>query len=240
MPRSPERPAVISSTIWVWVTSLVGDVGGHPAEVERGDPVGDLEDVVHVVRDQHDAEAVVGEPADQVEHLAGLGDAERGGRLVEDARPCEFHSTALAIATVWRWPPDRLATLLAHRLHGAHRERRPASRAAICSMVGSSRTMPPRLLAAEEHVLRRCRGCRTARGPGRRSRCRARRRRGGRGRSPARPSKRYSPLSTAWMPAMHLTSVDLPAPLSPTSAVTSRDRRRSRRRAAPGRRRSSC
>src|SRR4051794_23651865 len=37
----------------------------------------------------------------------------------------------------------------------------------------------------------------------------------------ARPSKRTSPLSMLLMPAMHFTSVDLPAPLSPTRAVTS-------------------
>src|ERR671911_282616 len=35
------------------------------------------------------------------------------------------------------------------------------------------------------------------------------------------PSKRISPLSNGWMPAMHLISVDLPAPLSPTRAMTS-------------------
>src|SRR5918998_1449275 len=35
------------------------------------------------------------------------------------------------------------------------------------------------------------------------------------------PSKTISPLSNGWMPAMHLISVDLPAPLSPTSAMTS-------------------
>src|SRR6185437_1962800 len=35
------------------------------------------------------------------------------------------------------------------------------------------------------------------------------------------PSNSTSPLSIGWMPATHLTSVDLPAPLSPTSAVTS-------------------
>ena len=46
--------------------------------------VGDLEDVVEVVADQDHAEAVVGEPADEVEDLLGLGDAEGGGRLVED------------------------------------------------------------------------------------------------------------------------------------------------------------
>src|SRR3954447_7108829 len=35
------------------------------------------------------------------------------------------------------------------------------------------------------------------------------------------PSKRIWPLSMLLIPAMHFTSVDLPAPLSPTSAVTS-------------------
>ena len=35
------------------------------------------------------------------------------------------------------------------------------------------------------------------------------------------PSKRIWPLSAAWVPATHLISVDLPAPLSPTSAITS-------------------
>jgi hypothetical protein len=37
----------------------------------------------------------------------------------------------------------------------------------------------------------------------------------------SRPSKTISPLSGVCVPAMHLTSVDLPAPLSPTSAITS-------------------
>src|ERR1700754_3663042 len=35
------------------------------------------------------------------------------------------------------------------------------------------------------------------------------------------PSKMVSPSSAGWMPAMHLMSVDLPAPLSPTRAMTS-------------------
>ena len=101
---------------------LAGHLGGDPAEVERGDAVGDLEDVVHVVGDEHDAEAVVGEPADEVEHLrvcatprAAVGSSSR--------TTLEFQSTALAMATVCRWPPERLATLLAHRLHGAHGQR---------------------------------------------------------------------------------------------------------------------
>src|SRR5229473_5333105 len=35
------------------------------------------------------------------------------------------------------------------------------------------------------------------------------------------PSKRIFPSSYGWIPATHLISVDLPAPLSPTSAITS-------------------
>src|ERR1700690_3910862 len=35
------------------------------------------------------------------------------------------------------------------------------------------------------------------------------------------PSKKISPLSQPWIPAMHLMRVDLPAPLSPTSAMIS-------------------
>src|SRR2546423_1807353 len=37
----------------------------------------------------------------------------------------------------------------------------------------------------------------------------------------SRPSKRIRPLSAVCIPATHLISVDLPAPLSPTSAITS-------------------
>src|SRR5438034_3053694 len=38
------------------------------------------------------------------------------------------------------------------------------------------------------------------------------------------PSIRISPASMGWIPATHLISVDLPAPLSPTSAITSPSR----------------
>src|SRR3954452_11136045 len=55
-----------------------------PPEVEGGDAVGDLHDVVHVVRDEDDAEALVGQPPHQVEDLPGLCDAERSGRFVEE------------------------------------------------------------------------------------------------------------------------------------------------------------
>src|SRR3954454_12675405 len=62
------------------------DVGRHPAQVQGRDPVGDLEDVDHVVRDEQDAQPAVGQPADEVEHLPGLRHAE-GGRPGERGGP---------------------------------------------------------------------------------------------------------------------------------------------------------
>ena len=53
-------------------------------EPKHGDAIGDREDVVEVVRDQNDGEALLAEPLDEFEHLLGLRDPERRGRLVED------------------------------------------------------------------------------------------------------------------------------------------------------------
>jgi hypothetical protein len=55
-----------------------------PAEAKDGDAVGGLEDVVEVVRDDHDREALLAEAPDERQHLLGLGDAERRRRLVQD------------------------------------------------------------------------------------------------------------------------------------------------------------
>src|SRR4051794_41949364 len=59
-----------------------GPVRRNPPQVERGDAVGDLEDVDHVVGDEYDRVTGVAHPADQVEHLAGLADTEGGRRPV--------------------------------------------------------------------------------------------------------------------------------------------------------------
>ena len=79
------------------------------------------EDVVHVVADEDHCKAAVGEPADQPEHLLGLRDAERGGRLVEDDelgvpehRSGDRDGLALAAGEAGDLLPDRL--------HGADRE----------------------------------------------------------------------------------------------------------------------
>ena len=65
---------------------------------------------MQVVADDHHPETLVGEP-DELEHLLGLGDAERGGRLVEDDE-LAFWITAIAIATDWRWPPESEETVV--------------------------------------------------------------------------------------------------------------------------------
>ena len=77
-------PAVIASTTACCVVVAALEHADGPAEPQHGDPVGGLEDVVEVVRDQDDAEALLAEAAHEREHLLGLRDAERRGRLVED------------------------------------------------------------------------------------------------------------------------------------------------------------
>src|SRR5262249_8550549 len=58
-------------------------LGHHPPQVQHGDPVRDLEDVVQVVRDHHHRKPVVPEPLDQVKHHPGLHHTEGAGGLVE-------------------------------------------------------------------------------------------------------------------------------------------------------------
>ena len=134
-------------------------------------------------------------------------------------------SSERAMATCWRWPPDiaptsaRTLVIVTARFSSSSWER--------CSMSISSswRTTPRRRRRRSPRGRgrgsRRRRGCRTARGPGRRSRSRASWRRAGEVIFTGCPSKRICPSSISWMPAIALTSVDLPAPLSPTSATTS-------------------
>ena len=101
---------MIASTTCCCVVSLRLNSRDVLAEAQDRDRVGDLEDVVQVVRDEDDREALLAQAPDEVEHLPRLGHAERRGRLVEDHER-EFHMTALATATDWRWPPERPATV---------------------------------------------------------------------------------------------------------------------------------
>ena len=75
---------VIAATTSSIDTSLRLEAGDARAEAQHLDPVGHLEHLRHVVADEHDREALVADLADQVEHVARLDDAERGGRLVHE------------------------------------------------------------------------------------------------------------------------------------------------------------
>ena len=222
---SPSSPTpVIAETTCSSVVCFGREVAGRPAEPEDEDAVGDLEDVDQVVADHDDAELALAQAPDQVQHLRGLGDAERRGRLVEqhDLRLAEQRAgdrDLLALAAGER--PDlaaqagdrhrqvgeQLAGLVLHpRLVELARDRARA------------RARPPR---GRGRGWRRRRGCRRGRGPGRRSRSPGRSRPGAWRSRPPRRRSGSCPSSAAWMPAIVFTSVDLPAPLSPTRPTTS-------------------
>ncbi len=116
--RSPRCPATLVGipAVIAWTTSccvvVVALVDTDvAAEAQDGDPCRDLEDVVEVVRDEDDGEPLVGQPPDELEHLLGLRDAERRGRLVEDDEASSSTCTARATATDCRCPPERVATV---------------------------------------------------------------------------------------------------------------------------------
>src|ERR1700724_1815498 len=64
--------------------ALRGDDARATAEALDVDPVRDFKYLRHVVADQDDGQAPAAQPLDQCQHLAGLADAQRGGRLVQD------------------------------------------------------------------------------------------------------------------------------------------------------------
>ena len=59
----------------------------HPSAPNDRDPVGDLEDLVQLVADEHDAVALGGEPPQDREDLVGLLGRQHGGGFVEDEDP---------------------------------------------------------------------------------------------------------------------------------------------------------
>src|SRR4051794_38109183 len=127
------------------------DVGRDPAEVQGGDPVGDLEDVHHVVRDEEHAEPPVGQPAHQVEHLAGLCDAQRGGRLVQEhdlGVPQHGLGDRHGLSLATREAGDRLP----HRLDRPHGQRGERLAGLLLHRVLVQQHAGARL-APEEHVL---------------------------------------------------------------------------------------
>ena len=106
----------------------------------------------------------------EVEHLLGLGDAERGGRLVEDddARLLQHGAgdrDGLALAAGEATTPSAAPTSRCAPTATAACRRPPSP----CGPRRRCRRESPR---GRGTCSARCRGCRTARGPGRRPRCR--------------------------------------------------------------------
>ncbi len=87
-------------------------VAGLPSVAHNEDAIGQLKHVRHVVADQHDGEAALLHPLDQVQHAARFPHAERRRRLVHDddlAAPGDGarHRHALPLSAGEK--PDRLA-----------------------------------------------------------------------------------------------------------------------------------
>src|SRR5579862_4404413 len=93
--------------------------GDHAAQVQHRDAVGDFEDVVHVVRHDQDRKAAVGEPAHEVEHVACLGDAQRGRGLVHDHQ-AGVPQHRLGDGDGLALPARQRGHRLADRSHGGH------------------------------------------------------------------------------------------------------------------------
>ena len=182
---------------------------------------------------------VVAQAPDQAQHLGDLAHADRGGRLV--------HQHDLRVRQPRARDGDGLALAAGH---AAHQVARPRLRLQLGEQLAGAlehravvdpaqRPEAAHQLAAEEHVLGRASGCRTARGPGRRSRCPARARVGRLVEVHRLPCIVIVPALGGKLPAMILTSVDLPAPLSPISPTTSPACRASDTPSARGSRRSA-
>src|SRR4051812_13714873 len=128
------------------------------AEAQHLDAVGDLEDLGHVVADEHDREAALAHAEDEVEDVARLHDAERGGRLVHEddlARPRHRAADRDALALAAGHRRDRRGRVLQadaealERLVGAAVHRGVVEEAELAEQPAA------RDLAAEEQVCRR-------------------------------------------------------------------------------------
>ena len=94
-----------------------------------------------------------------------------------------------AIATAWRWPPDIWRTRSRGRVSDLSSAKSCAGAAVHGGVVDDANGPDPASqLPAQEHVHARPSGCRTAPGPGRRSRCRAARASTGRWKATSAPS----------------------------------------------------
>ena len=144
-------------------------------EPQHDDPVGDLEHVGQVVADHEHPEPAVAQALDQVEHLGGLGTpsaAVGSSSITSFGSPSSERAIATAGAGRRRACRPRCA-----RSAIVTAERARAARRRCCSiadLVELAQTGPPLAISSGRgRGSRPRRGCRRARGPGRRWRCRA-------------------------------------------------------------------
>ena len=150
-PQAGMRPTMIMAS-----TSSFADVRGRAAAddaavLHHRQPVGEVEHVVDVVADQEDADALVRQFADQRADLARLLGAEGRGRLVHD------QDAGVEVDRAARSRPPgagrRRARLTTLRSEGRRSFIRPSIRRAACSIASSSRKPKrPVALATEEQV----------------------------------------------------------------------------------------
>ena len=219
------RAPVIQPTSWSLSVSAVGHVGDLAAAVEHHDPVADVHRQRQVVGDQHDRDALLGHPPDQRLHLLGLLVAERRGRLVE-----QQHAVALT-GDPGRAAGERDDLALPAGEHldrpghgrGAHAERvelglGPLALGLVVDEPEPAERALAQDLAADVEVGRDVLGVDQREvlvdhlDPGRRWR------RSASGRRSRRRAPGSCRRSGRCAPDITLSRVDLPAPLSPSSA----------------------
>ena len=147
------------------------------AVLHHADAVGEVEDVVDVVADQEDADALASSAAASVRRPARLrGPSAAVGSSMIRTRALNW--IARAIATDWRWPPDSALTgSLKRRKCGLSR---PITLRVSASMVDVvERARRASSVRGRGRCWRRHRHCRRAPASGRSSRCRTAWRRAG-------------------------------------------------------------
>src|SRR3954467_4950538 len=125
------------------------------AEAQHLDAVGDLEDLRQVVADEDDGEALVAHALDLVEHVAGLDDPERGGRLVHEhdlAGPGDRAADGDALALAAGHVGDRRARVLDLHAEVAERLLALAAHGGLVEEAELAQRAAAHDLAAQEHV----------------------------------------------------------------------------------------
>ena len=201
--------------------SAVRELVGRPrldvtAVAEDGDRVGDLADLLEPVADEEDGDAALAQPAHGGEEAVDLVGRERGGRLVHDQQP---RARRERLRDLEQLPVGDAES--AHGRVGADVDRRsPRGCAAV-----STRIAPPvdgaearAGVAPGEDVLGDGQVLEDRRLLVHGDDARAGARRCGSAIRCGSPSTRTAPSSGGTTPVRIFTSVDLPAPFSPTSA----------------------